>query len=347
LDAVNFEFATPTRVIFGADKLREAGKLAGELGQCAFVVTGKTMERAAPLLRQLENPIVFPVAGEPTFDTVRAGADAARQAGCDLVIGFGGGSAMDAAKVIAALLANGGDPLDYVEIIGAGKPLNLPPLPCIAIPTTAGTGAEVTRNAVLGSPQHRVKISMRSPALAPRIALVDPDIVHASVACRFDALTQLIEAFVSKKANPLTDAICREGMRRWREGGNQNWALAALLSGMALANAGLGAAHGFAGPIGGMFDAPHGAVCAALLPSVMRTNARLAPNPERFDEVRRLAGDVAELCGALGVKPLRHYGVRQEDFPVIIEKAAASSSMKNNPVALTMEQMLEILQGAW
>ena len=183
--------------------------------------------------------------------------------------------------------------------------------------------------------------------MLPRVALVDSDVVVALPAQRLDALTQLIEPFVSVKANAMTDAICREGMTRWREGGNENWALAAMFSGMALANAGLGAVHGFAGPLGGMYDAPHGALCAALLPAVMKMNECVAPNRERFEEVRRIVGDVGELCRELGVKPLRVYGIRQEDFPVIIEKAAAASSMKGNPVRLTNEQLREILDHAW
>jgi alcohol dehydrogenase class IV len=308
------------------------------------VVTGRTTSRVEPLLKQLENPVVYSVAGEPTIEMVRAGTDKARQAGCDLVIAMGGGSAIDAGKAIAALLTNPGDPLDYLEVIGKGKAIIAPPVPFIAIPTTAGTGAEVTRNAVLGSPEHKVKVSLRSPLMLPRIALVDPDEVIAPPASRLDALTQLIEPFVSNQANPMTDAICREGMRRWREGGNENFAIAALFSGMALANAGLGAVHGFAGPLGGMLNAPHGALCAALLPAVLEVNERRAPNRERFAEVRRLVGDVGELVRGLAIPPLGAYGIRPGDFPSIIEKAGKSSSMKNNPVVLTPAELREILE---
>jgi alcohol dehydrogenase class IV len=344
---MHFEFATATRIVFGAGKLAEAGQIAGTLGRRALLVTGKTTARAKPLMDLLDSFITFSVAGEPTLETVRAGVRTAQDEQCDFVISFGGGSVIDTGKAIAALLTNGGDPLDYVEVIGKGQAIKQPAAPFIAIPTTAGTGAEVTRNAVLGSPEHKVKVSMRSPLMLPRVALVDPEFVHASAACRLDALTQLIEPFVSNKANPMTDALCREGMRRWREGGNENWALAALFSGMALANAGLGAVHGFAGPLGGMYDAPHGALCAALLPAVFEMNARVAPNRERFEEVRRIVGDLPALVRDLQVPPLRHYGIRPEDFPAIIEKAAASSSMKGNPVALTTGQLREILERAW
>jgi alcohol dehydrogenase class IV len=345
-----FEFATATRIVFGAGKLAEAGAIAKSLGRRALVIIGKSaaaVQRAEPLLRQLDEFATFSVAGEPTIEVVRAGTQRARDEKCDMVIGFGGGSVIDTGKAIAMLLSNGGDPLDYAEVIGAGQPVTKASAPFIAIPTTAGTGAEVTRNAVLGSPAHQVKVSLRSPLMLPAVALVDPEIICAPVTYRLDALTQLIEPFVSVKANPMTDAICREGMRRWRVGGNENWALAALFSGMALANAGLGAVHGFAGPLGGMYDAPHGALCAALLPHVLAVNERLSPNRGRFAEVRALVGDVSELCRELEVPGLRAYGVKEQDFPAIIAKAAAASSMKSNPVKLTNEQMREILQTAW
>jgi len=344
---VNFEFATATRIVFGAGKLADAGKIAGSFGCRALVVIGKSaraVQHAEPLLRQLDEYATFSVSGEPTLDVARAGVLRANAEQCDVVISFGGGSVIDAGKAIAMLLTNGGDPLDYAEVIGRGLPVTKASMPFIAIPTTAGTGAEVTRNAVLGSPEHHVKVSLRSPWMLPAVALVDPDVVDASVACRLDALTQLIEAFVSVRANPMTDAICREGMRRWREGGNENFALAAMFSGIALTNAGLGAVHGFAGPLGGMYDAPHGALCAALLPAVFAMNERLAPNRERFEEVRRIVGDWSH---GLEVKPLRELGIRQAEFPAIIEKAKAASSMKGNPVVLTTEQLREILERAW
>jgi len=308
------------------------------------------------------------VAGEPTIEVVRSETQRARDERCEFVISFGGGSVIDTGKAIAALMTNGGDPLDYVEIIGKGTPIAKPSAPFVAIPTTAGTGAEVTRNAVLGSPEHCVKISMRSPLMLPRVALIDPELTYdlppnVTATSGLDALTQLIEPFVSVKANPMTDAICREGMicvgcslRKAYETGDpsarEDMAVAAMFSGMALANAGLGAVHGFAGPIGGMFDAPHGALCAALLPHVMVMNERAAERSrrsvtiERFQEVKRAVGDIGELVPALNIRPLRQYGVEAEHFPAIIEKAKASSSMKGNPVTLSDEEMSEILEWA-
>ena len=236
------------------------------------------------------------------------------RANCDLIIGLGGGSAIDTGKAIAALLTNAGDPLDYLEVIGRGQALTDAPAPFIAIPTTAGTGAEVTRNAVLASPEHRVKVSLRSPLMLPRVALVDPELTYGlppaiTASTGLDALTQLIEPFVSIRANPLTDAICRDGMRRaarslrraYEEGTMlppaRTWP-ASLFGGLALANAGLGAVHGFAGPLGGLFPAPHGVICARLLPLIVEANVRALqerkPNTsvlQRYAEVARLTAD--------------------------------------------------------
>jgi alcohol dehydrogenase class IV len=380
---MHFEFATATRIIFGAGKLREVGSLIKEFGKRALVVTGKTVERAQPLRRLLDasgvSSTTFSVAGEPTIDTVARGAQVATAEHCDVVIGFGGGSAIDAGKAIAALMTNKGDILDYLEVIGRGKALTEPPLPFIAIPTTAGTGAEVTRNAVLASSEHRVKVSLRSPLMLPRVALVDPELTYnlppaITASTGLDALTQLIEPFVSCRVNPLTDALCREGMQRaarslrrvFGDGADktarEDMALASLFGGLALANAGLGAVHGFAGPIGGMFPGPHGAVCAALLPHVMEINVRAlserAPESEqlrRFDEVARIlmnnpngtaAGGIAwvrELCTALQIPGLRSYGIRTDHSPELVERAAKASSMKANPIVLTVEEMKEIL----
>ncbi|MCX6901457.1 MAG: iron-containing alcohol dehydrogenase [Verrucomicrobia bacterium] len=380
---MNFEFATATRIIFGPGTLREVGPIAKAFGQRALVVTGRTAQRAKPLLSALRAAGVkcatFSIAGEPTTVSVREGTQRARDERCDTVIGFGGGSALDAAKAIAALLTNGGDLLDYLEVIGRGKPIAVPSAPCITIPTTAGSGAEVTRNAVIGSPRHRVKVSLRSPFILPRVAIVDPTLTHrlprqATANSGLDALSQLIEPFVSAKANPMTDAFCRAGMRlvaqslrRACEHGDdaaarEDMSLASLLGGLALANAGLGAVHGFAAPLGGMFTAPHGAVCARLLPRVMEVNICALrgrrPGSEtlrRYDEVAQLltgspratADDgvawVSELCEALGIEPLRSYGVKSGHFTALVEKAAAASSMKGNPIPLSQSELREIL----
>ncbi|MSU57071.1 MAG: iron-containing alcohol dehydrogenase [Pedosphaera sp.] len=383
---MQFEFATATRIVFGAGKLREAGAIAKEFGLHALVVTGRDSRRAEALLKILRDAGVtatnFSVSGEPEISTIEAGVAQAKRAGCELVIGFGGGSALDAGKAIAAMLTNDGELLDYLEVIGRGQPLTKSPAPFIAIPTTAGTGSEVTRNAVLASPEHKVKVSLRSPLMLAKVALVDPELTYdlppaLTASTGLDALTQLIEPFVCSRANPTTDGLCVEGIQRavrslrvaFTDGKNararEDMALASLHGGLALANAGLGAVHGFAGPIGGMFPAPHGAICAALLPHVMAANLRAlrerAPDGEalrRYDEVAHwLTGQtqatadegakwVAELVRDLQILGLSRYGVRAEHISDVVAKAANASSMKANPIALTAEELAETLRAA-
>jgi alcohol dehydrogenase class IV len=291
---MHFEFGTASRIIFEPGSIRRVPEIAKTFGAHALVVTGRNTTRAAELLELLEGSTmrsaVFSVPGEPTLDAVRRGANQARE-GVEVVIGLGGGSAMDAAKAIAVLATNSGEPLDYLEVIGQGRPLENAPLPVIAIPTTAGTGAEVTRNAVLGSEEHRVKASLRGPYLLPKVAVVDPDLTlnlppQVTAHSGLDTLTQLLEPFVSVKANSFTDLFCLEGLRRVRTSlrtayrepdsrqARQEMSFCSLLSGLALANAGLGIVHGFAAPLGGMLDAPHGAICAAILPHALSVNVR-------------------------------------------------------------------------
>jgi len=383
---MRFEFATATRIVFGSGALREVGPLAREFGRRALVVTGREARRAEPLLARLReaeiSATLLSVPGEPEVATVQRGTALAKRAGCELVIGFGGGSALDAAKAIAAMLTNSGDLSDYLEVIGRAQPLVKPGAPFIAIPTTAGTGSEVTRNAVLASPEHRVKVSLRSPLLLARAALVDPELTYdlppaLTATTGLDALTQLIEPFVSCRANPMTDALCVEGIRRavrslriaFTDGhhatAREDMALASLFGGLALANAGLGAVHGFAGPIGGMFPAPHGAACAALLPHVMNANLRALrqrqPSGEtliRYHQVARLLANdagvsaddgvawVRQLVSDLKIPPLAAYGVRSAHMAELVDKAAAANSMKANPIALTTEELAAALRAA-
>jgi alcohol dehydrogenase class IV len=383
---MRFEITSPPRIVFGPGALREAAPAARAFGRHAFVVTGRDTSRATPLLAQLRaaqlSATTFAIPGEPSTDDVVAATSAARAAGCDLVIGFGGGSALDAAKAVSALLTNDGELFDYLEIVGRGAALTRAAAPCIAIPTTAGTGAEVTRNAVLSSPAHRVKVSLRSPLMLPRLALVDPDLTLGlppalTAASGLDALTQLIEPYTSCRANPYTDALCLDGLRRiapalrraFHDGhdaaARADLALAALSGGLALANAGLGAAHGFAGPIGGAFPAPHGAVCAALLPFVIEVNLRAtrartpdAPTAQRYAEVARLltgradatADDAApfvrDLVSELQIPPLFTYGLTSAHVPALVDQSARASSMKANPLPLTPNELTEILTRA-
>ncbi len=368
-----FEFATAGRIVFGAGTIAQLEGIAAQLGRRPLIVTGKHPRVAVA-------GQTFAVAGEPTIELIREGVEAFRGAGCDMAIAMGGGSAIDAGKAIAAAAANSGDLLDYLEVIGKGRPLEHAPYPFLAVPTTAGTGSEVTRNAVLGSPEHGVKVSLRSATMLPRVAIVDPELTLGlppaiTASTGLDALTQLIEPFVCARANPFVDGLCRDGMHRaaeclpraFRDGADRDaragMAYASLLGGVALANAGLGVVHGFAAPIGGMFDAPHGAVCAALLAAGMSTNiaALRERNPEgkalaRYAEVARTltknaaatpedgAEWIAQLTRQLGIPPLRSYGIGTQHAPELTAKAARANSMKANPVALTASELAGVIE---
>ncbi len=383
---MQFEFATATRILFRPGSVKEIGPYAAESGHHVFIVTGRNTERAAPVVGQVKDQglkfTLFSVPREPTTDLALRAVDKAREDACDVVVGIGGGSVIDTGKVVAALLTNKGELMDYLEVIGKGKPLIHRPAPYVAIPTTAGTGTEVARNAVLESPAHRVKVSMRSHLMLPYLAVVDPELTYSmppavTASTGLDAFTQLLEAFVSRMSNPLTDGVCREGLyrasrslRRVYMHGNdtaarEDMCLASLFGGLALANAKLGAVHGFAGPLGGMFNAPHGALCAGLLPYVMETNIKALQSraPEslelkRYDEVARITTGVntagafdgvtwvKELCSALDIRPLSAYGIKEADFPAVVAKSRNASSMKGNPITLTEEELLQILQKA-
>lgn len=383
---MNFEFATAARIIFGTGKLTQLASVAPLLGTRVLVVSGKNRERASVATTLLNEAGLatetFSIPNEPTISLVGEGAMLAKAEECDLVVSFGGGSVIDGGKAIAALATNPGQPLDYLEVIGAGKPLTVDPLPFIAIPTTAGTGAEVTKNAVLASPEHRVKVSLRHNKMLPDVAIVDPELTHSvppglTAATGLDALTQVIEPYVSHLATPITDGFCREGIRRaarglqaaFRDGDDaparEDMAIASLFGGLALANAKLGAVHGFAGPIGGMYPAPHGAICGRLLPYATAANVaalrdRDPNNPAliRYDEVAQLLSrnpmaTVADgvswlnaLSVELAVPGLSTYGIEESHFPEIVAKSKNSSSMKGNPIELTEEEMGAILARA-
>ncbi len=379
---MRFEFASATRIVFGEGAVSTLPGLVRGFGARPLVVTGASDKRAAWLVSALSAEVLA-VPGEPTVDLVRVGARHVREAGCDVVVSLGGGSAIDAGKAIASIATNGGEPLDFLEVVGKGRALEAAPLPFLAVPTTAGTGSEVTRNAVLASVEHGVKASLRSPTMLPKVALVDPELTYAlppsiTAYTGLDALTQLIEPYVSERANPLTDALCVEGMdraaaalrRAYHDGADRqarhDMALASLFGGLALANAGLGVVHGFAAPLGGSWHAPHGALCAALLPhgmaaniAALRARAPLHPSLQRYTTIARLltgqkeatAEDgiewVRALCAELGVPSLRTWQIAQADLPGVVEKAARASSMQANPLPLAREELLAVLLAAW
>lgn len=380
---MRFEFATATRIIFGRGTIREMEQLAGIYGAHPLIVTGRRLtmfERLAPfLIARGISWSQLSVSGEPTVDIVLNGVQQYHAEACDFVVGIGGGSVLDTAKAIAALATNPGDPMLYLEVVGQNQPLIKPPAPFIAIPTTAGTGSEVTRNAVLAVPSLQIKVSLRSSLMLAKLAIIDPELTltvppEVTASTGMDALCQVIEPFVSRKATWMTDLFCREGIRcaanalvrayhygdDYQARETMSWV--SLLGGLALANGGLGAVHGFAGPIGGMFTAPHGAICAKLLPRVVFWNARALksrqPESPVLGRYREISGILLNderatiedgvhylenLCAELNIPALSAYGIKPADIPTIVEKARSSSSMQANPIELNTEEMEAIL----
>ncbi|WP_432734991.1 iron-containing alcohol dehydrogenase [Maridesulfovibrio sp. FT414] len=384
---MQFQFSTAPKIIFGPGTAKAIPDHVSRMGRRACLVTGSRPEQFQWLMDSLEHngfqlQLIF-VKGEPDTVFISECAAKARSQSCDMVIAIGGGSVLDAGKALAALLTNSRDVLDYLEVVGKGLPLENRPAPLIAVPTTSGTGSEVTSNAVLLSPEHGVKISMRSTDMIPDLAIVDPELTlsmppNVTAATGLDALTQLMEAFVSRFASPITSPLCREGLSHiaralrtaYTDGADiearSSMSLASLLSGIVLANARLGAVHGFAAPIGGQFHAPHGNVCAALLPQVMRTNIRAlserapeSPALEAYAETARiLTGNssattadgidwVMEICSDLQIPGLAAMGITDKDFPELAEKAARASSMKGNPIELTQAELIKILRRSY
>ena len=383
---MQFQFATASRIFFGEGSLKQVGDIALDSGKKAFVVTGKGSAGPDKLFDVLMQSEVawkqYVVEDEPSTRILQDAVAEARRNHCDYVIGFGGGSVLDTAKAVSAMLTNPGDVLDYLEVVGKNQPLKNPAAALAAIPTTAGTGTEVTRNAVLSVPEKKVKVSLRSYLIIPKYAIIDPELTYSmppsvTASSGTDALTQVLEPYVSKRANPMTDQFAKEGIRcasrslrkAYQNGGDvearRDMAWTSLLGGLSLANAGLGAVHGFAGPFGGMFNAPHGAVCGRLLPFVTEMNVKAlrSDNPEsdkltRYKEVaERLTGNpnasiedgvqwLIELVEELRIPGLATYGAALKDFPTIILKSKNSSSMKGNPVSLTDEQLEEVLTKA-
>jgi alcohol dehydrogenase class IV len=385
-----FEFFGVGRVVFGRGRFARVGELVAPLGRSALVVyngdepgRGGTLDRLVERLREqgLRATLVRQ-RGEPTVDDVDRALGAARESACDCVVALGGGSAIDAAKASAGLLANGGAALDYLEVVGAGNGISSAAFPWVAIATTAGTGAEATRNAVIGVPEKRFKASIRSELLLPRIALVDPELgvgvpPGVTAASGMDALCQLIESYTSIGANPITDVLALRGIvlaarslrRAYAYGrdldAREDMALAALLSGVTLTSAGLGAVHGFAAPLGANFPVPHGVVCAALLPHVIAANlaALREQSPDhpviaRYAIVgRALANDeratdaaaverTASLAADLNIPRLGTFGLTPADVPAMVALARKASSMRFNPVTLSDDALAGVLERA-
>ncbi|HEX7209392.1 MAG TPA: iron-containing alcohol dehydrogenase [Propionibacteriaceae bacterium] len=381
---VRIDLAVPADVRFGAGRVSEVPAALAALGaRRVLVVTGRTTSRAEAVRSMLTevgiSSIAFGVATEPSIERVRAAVALVAEAGCDAVLGFGGGSALDVGKAVAVLATSGADPLDHLEVIGDGRPITRPGLPCVAVPTTAGTGSEVTRNSVLSG--GRVKASLRSPLLLPKLAVIDPDLLigvprPTIAASGMDALSQLIEPLLSQRANPFTDALARDGMRRsarslgraYQEGMEdpavrEDLALASLFGGLCLANAGLGAVHGLAAAAGARLSAPHGAVCAAVLAAAMDVNLRALrdrapehPALARMTEVASLLagqpdatpeeaiGWLQDLTTALSIPGLASYGLDDDaEISEVVAAAQKASSMRGNPIELTDQEVSEIV----
>jgi alcohol dehydrogenase class IV len=374
-----FAFATATEILFGRGQAVQAAGRIAALGNRVLLVQGGNPARSDWLARALAGCQVtrFSVPREPDAELVQAGVDLARQAGVQVVVALGGGAVIDAGKAISALMPAPRPMMDHLEVVGLGLPLDEAPLPFVALPTTAGTGAEVTRNAVIGVPDHARKVSLRDLRMLPRLAVVDPALTDhcpraITLASGLDAITQVIEPFVSPRANPMTDALCRDAIPRGLAAlirlmagedaaARDEMAWVSLCGGIALANAGLGAVHGLAGPLGGLTGAAHGAICGALLPPVLVANRAAVADPARLDQVGRwIAGAFGLRDTALpnaarhlagwarqqGLPGLRDMGIDATAQAKAAEAASSSSSMKANPVPLSADSLRSIMEQA-
>ncbi|MDF2235509.1 iron-containing alcohol dehydrogenase [Albimonas sp. CAU 1670] len=374
-----FGFAGPAEIVFGRGRAAaEAAPRIAAFGRRVLLVRGRSPERAAWLRAALEaqgcTVEEIASAGEPTLQAATEAAEAAR--GAEVVVALGGGAAIDLGKAAAALATADGPPLRYLEVVGEGRPLPAAPLPFVALPTTAGAGAEATRNAVIDVPEHRRKVSLRDARMLPRLALVDPALAdgcpwETTLASGLDAITQVVEPWICSRATPFTDALCAPAIPRGLAalirlsqgedpGARDEMAWVALCGGLALANAGLGVVHGLAGVLGGLTGAPHGAICGRLLPFGLALNAeRATGEPARriaavracvaqaLDVAPEAAFDaLAEWSRAQGLPGLAAMGLSPDEHRAAAEAAFASSSMKANPATLETADLERLLAAA-
>ncbi|EAS42364.1 alcohol dehydrogenase [Photobacterium profundum] len=377
-----FQFMTSSRIVFGEGALINSFSTLNQFGYSVLLVTGKDNQRSEPLVNYLKQQNMryqqVAVLGEPLIAMIEEMAAMGRRFRPDMVISIGGGSVLDAGKALAALIPNQGSVYDYVEVVGRNVPLQAKPLPFIAIPTTSGTGSEVSKNAVLRSAQENVKVSLRSADMLPDLAIIDPTLTYGmdpvlSGCCGMDAFTHLMEAYVCGAPNPLTDMVCEEGLRRLAgaivpacEGDDprarSDMSFAAMLGGMALANAKLGAAHGLASSLGGRLNAPHGLITAQLAPYVMQENvlaAREAGRADVLNRYRQLAciltsrtdADIADgitwtkrTLERLNLPSVSEYGLCDTMFDEVAEDALLSNAIKGNPLPLNKERLQGILE---
>lgn len=379
-----FAFATATEIQFGRGQAKNAVKRVAGLGHHVLLIHGRHAVRSewlsAALAGQGCTVTIFAVPTEPDLDLIEQGVAIARHAGAQVVVALGGGAVIDAGKAIAALAPATQGIMAHLEVVGQGLPLDHAPLPFVAMPTTAGTGAEVTRNAVITVPEHRRKVSLRDARTLPTLAIVDPALTDAAprdvtLASGLDAITQVIEPFVCTRANLLTDALCRNAIPRGLTAliglmqdedpdARDDMAWVSLCGGLALANAGLGAVHGLAGPLGGLTGAPHGAICGVLLPHALIANRDKVSDPvlaERLDQVGRWIGaafgqpqasvaQAAEMLAtwsrAAGLPSLTALGIDRAAQQAAATAAASSSSMKANPAKLDAVDLMKLMEAA-
>ena len=370
---MGFSFATATEIRFGRGELDRSLPEIASLGALLVVHGAGLVARGGPgawAIEALRPRLTVAQTDEPELAEIEAHVAAARAAGVTAVVAIGGGAVIDAGKAIAALVPAPQGAMRHLEVVGEGKPLDAAPLPFVAVPTTAGTGAEVTRNAVIQVAAHRRKVSLRDARMLPRLAVVDPSLTDhcprgITLASGLDAITQVIEPFVSTRANPLTDALCRDAiprgvvaLARLMEAedaqARDEMAWVSLCGGLALANAGLGAVHGLAGPLGGLSGAAHGAICGALLAPTLAMNAARVADPGRIGQVEAMIGlrhadgsrGMDLWARAAGLKGLEALGITAEMRALAAEAAASSSSMKANPVALSRAELEQIMAQA-
>ncbi|WP_217541014.1 iron-containing alcohol dehydrogenase [Vibrio metschnikovii] len=377
-----FQFITSNRIVFGAGALQHSLSLINQYGYSVLLVSGKNVQRAQMIsdyLQQQKMPYQHvAIHGEPNITMVEEAAIVGRRFQPQVVIAIGGGSVLDMGKALAAIIPNQGNVYDYVEVVGRNVPLKAKPLPFIAIPTTASTGSEVTKNAVLKSGQDKVKVSLRSPDMLAVMAIIDPSLTYGtdrytSGRGAMEAFTHLMEAYVCGDPNPLTDMICEEGLRRLSRStlaacclddklAREDLSFAAMLGGMAITNAKLGAAHGLASALGGKLDAPHSVITARLAPYVMRENIHAAKKAQRADVLQRYYR-IAQLLtkrknvniddsilwvqmmlDKLPLPTLSQFGVCSTSFEQVATDALRSQAIKGNPLPLTHERLVYILR---
>ena len=374
---MTFTILSPPRILFGRGVAAGAAALITGFGQRGIVVHGASRTRADWLITALgADALPLPCTGEPTLADLEAALILARRHAPCWVAAIGGGAVLDMGKALAALIPSPSPAMDHLEIVGRSLPLTADPLPFIAVPTTSGTGAEATRNAVIGLPEHGRKVSLRDDRMVARIAIVDPALTDScsravTLASGLDALVQVIEPYVSGKATPYTDALTlpviapglaalRRLMQAEDPAARDAMAWTSLCGGLALSNAGLGAVHGFAGVIGGMTGAAHGAICGALIGPVLAANRAAATGTarDRLDGVCSILGtelgcsaDAAPgalqaWAQAAGLADLATLGVSPGDHESIAQAALGASSMRGNPVALSVAALQDILRRA-